>query len=55
MQSEVTALTAQIASVMTDTEFNGNALFDHGTDTFDIQTGANAAETVTWRWPISPR
>ena len=50
MQSEVTALTEQIASVMSDTKFNGNALFSTtaGTDvTFDIQTGANSGETVT--------
>jgi len=50
MQSEVTALTDQIASVMTDTEFNGNTLFSttSGTDVaFDIQTGANSGETIT--------
>ncbi|WP_260923104.1 flagellin [Novosphingobium sp. 9] len=50
MQSEVTALTAQISDVMTQTKFNGNALFSTtaGTDkTFDIQTGANAGEKVT--------
>lgn len=50
MQSEVTALTDQIADVLTDTKFNGNALFSttSGTDvTFDIQTGANANETIT--------
>jgi len=50
MQSEVTALTEQIADVLANTEFNGNALFSTtaGTDvTFDIQTGANSGETVT--------
>jgi flagellin len=50
MQSEVTALTEQIADVLSDTKFNGNALFSTtaGTDaTFDIQTGANSGETVT--------
>ncbi|PEQ14307.1 flagellin [Novosphingobium sp. PC22D] len=50
MQSEVTALTEQISDVLTDTKFNGNALFSTtaGTDvTFDIQTGANSGETIT--------
>jgi flagellin len=50
MQSEVTALTEQIADVLSTTEFNGNALFSTtaGTDvTFDIQTGANSGETIT--------
>ena len=50
MQAEVTALTSQIDSALTDTKFNGNALFSKtsGTDvTFSIQTGANSGETVT--------
>jgi flagellin len=50
MQAEVTALTDQIADVLTDIKFNGNALFSttSGTDvTFDIQTGANSGETIT--------
>ncbi|MBH0112129.1 flagellin FliC [Novosphingobium sp. YJ-S2-02] len=50
MQSEVTALTEQINDVLTQTQFNGNALFSttSGTDvTFDIQTGANSGETIT--------
>jgi flagellin len=50
MQSEVTALTEQIADVMADTKFNGNAVLSStsGTDvTFDIQTGANSGETIT--------
>ncbi|MBT0670421.1 flagellin FliC [Novosphingobium profundi] len=49
MQSEVTALTEQISDVLSDTKFNGNALFStSGSDvTFDIQTGANSGETIT--------
>jgi len=50
MQSEVSALTSQISDVLSQTEFNGNALFSttSGTDvTFDIQTGANSGETIT--------
>ncbi|MCT2398166.1 flagellin [Novosphingobium mangrovi (ex Huang et al. 2023)] len=50
MQSEVSALTEQIGDVLSQTKFNGNALFSTtaGTDvTFDIQTGANSGENVT--------
>ncbi len=50
MQAEVTSLTAQIGSVLSDTKFNGNALFSTtaGTDlTFDIQAGANASDVIT--------
>ena len=50
MQSEVTSLTTQIGSVLSNTKFNGNALFSTtaGTDkTFDIQSGANSGDTVT--------
>lgn len=48
MQSEVTALTSQISDVLTDTKFNGNALFSTSANlTFDIQTGANSGDTVT--------
>jgi flagellin len=50
MQAEVTALTEQVADVLSTTKFNGNTLFSTtaGTDaTFDIQTGANSGETVT--------
>ena len=50
MQSEVTSLTTQINSVLTDTKFNGNALFSKtaGTDlTFDIQAGANSSDVIT--------
>jgi flagellin len=45
MQAEVTSLTSQISNVLTNTKFNGNALFNttvgHG-KTFVIQTGASA-------------
>jgi flagellin len=50
MQQEVTALTEQISDVLSNTKFNGNAMFSttSGTDvTIDIQTGANSGETVT--------
>ena len=50
MQSEVTNLTQQMSDVLTNTKFNGNALFSTtvGTDrTFAIQTGANTGDTVT--------
>ena len=50
MQSEVTALTEQIDDVLTNTKFNGNALFSKtaGTDvTFDIQVGSESGETIT--------
>jgi len=50
MQSEVTNLTQQIDDVLTNTKFNGNALFSKVTGTnktFDIQTGANNGDKVT--------
>lgn len=63
MQSEVTALTDQINDVLNNTKFNGNPLFATGNAgasgaiantlanntalTFQIQTGANTADTVT--------
>ncbi|MCJ2186847.1 flagellin N-terminal helical domain-containing protein [Novosphingobium beihaiensis] len=50
MQSEVSALTSQISDVLSQTKFNGNALFSttSGTDvTFNIQTGANSGEQIT--------
>jgi len=50
MQSEVTALTDQIADILGNTTFNGNTLFSStaGTDVnIDIQVGANSGETVT--------
>src|SRR3546814_12411464 len=49
MQQEVSALTSQIGDVLTQTKFNGNALFSTtGSDvSFDIQTGANSGEKIT--------
>lgn len=59
MQAEVSALNDQISTVLSDTQFNGTALFAvvgaapavDGSDdaTFDIQTGANAGEQITLR------
>jgi flagellin len=46
MQKEVDQLTSQIDQVVTNTKFNGVALFDGSTATVKIQTGANAADTV---------
>ncbi|MBC2670479.1 flagellin [Novosphingobium piscinae] len=48
MNSEVTALQAQMTDVLTNTQFNGNTLFDGnaGGGTVSIQTGANATDTV---------
>jgi len=50
--AEMTALNTQITSVLTNTEFNGQKLFDAtagaaGDGTVTIQAGANAADTVT--------
>ena len=47
MQTEVDQLTSQIDQVVTNTKFNGVALFDGSTATVKIQTGANAADTVS--------
>lgn len=50
MNSEVAELQAQINSVLTDTEFNGNAVFSTtaGTDvSLTIQVGANNGDTIT--------
>ncbi|MCJ2178252.1 flagellin [Novosphingobium album (ex Hu et al. 2023)] len=49
MQQEVSALTSQIGDVLSQTKFNGNALFStSGSDvSFDIQTGANSGEKIT--------
>ena len=50
MQTEVSQLTTQINSILTNTQFNGVNLFDGtaGTSgTVKIQTGANAADTVS--------
>lgn len=51
IQSEVTALTAQINDVLDKTEFNGVKLFDKSGDAANsrnltIQVGANASDTV---------
>jgi flagellin len=48
--AEMTALTTQIGSVLTNTEFNGNKLFDGTAGTagvVTIQAGANALDTVS--------
>ena len=50
--SEMTALNTQIDSILTNTEFNGQKLFDGtagaaGDGSVLIQAGANAADTVT--------
>jgi flagellin len=46
MQTEVDELTAQIDQVITNTKFNGVAIFDGSTPSVTIQTGANASDTV---------
>jgi len=46
MQKEVDQLTSQIDQVVTNSKFNGVALFNGSTATVKIQTGANAADTV---------
>ncbi len=48
MQAEVTQLQNQITNIMSDTKFNGTALFSTTADTStNIQTGASAGQTVT--------
>ncbi|GAB5486470.1 MAG: flagellin [Parasphingorhabdus sp.] len=47
LQTEVTALIAQIGDVATRTEFNGVALLDGTNASISIQTGSNASETVS--------
>jgi len=50
LQTEITALTDQMTNVLASTEFNGNKLFDGTagtTGSVQIQTGANASDTVT--------
>jgi flagellin len=53
MQQEVDSLKTQITSILGDTKFNGNALFNTSgagsaaTTTFDIQAGANTTDTIT--------
>lgn len=47
--AEMTALNTQITSVLTNTEFNGQKLFDGSAGTagvVNIQAGANAADTI---------
>ncbi|MBB3861856.1 flagellin [Novosphingobium hassiacum] len=46
MDAEVQELTAQITDVLTNTKFNGQALFGTADTTFTIQTGAETADTV---------
>ena len=46
MQTEVDELTAQIDQVISNSEFNGVALFDGTTASVTIQAGANATDTV---------
>ena len=49
LQTEVTELQSQITSILENTEFNGNKLFDGsaGTSgTVTIQVGANASDTI---------
>ena len=50
MNSEVAELQAQISSVLSDTEFNGNAVFSTTAATdvsLTIQVGANNGDTIT--------
>ena len=51
MNSEVTQLQSQITDVLSNTEFNGNKLFDasagaNGDGTVSIQVGANPSDTI---------
>ena len=47
IKAEMTALGAQIGSVLTNTAFNGTKLFDGSKTSVSIQAGANASDTVT--------
>ena len=47
IKSEMTALSAQIGSVLTNTAFNGKKLFNGDSAAVTIQAGANASDTVT--------
>jgi flagellin len=50
MQQEVTSLTTQLGSVLTNTKFNGNALFSTTAGTnvsVAIQAGANSTDSIT--------
>ncbi|WP_230483404.1 flagellin N-terminal helical domain-containing protein [Sphingomonas sp. Leaf21] len=51
IQTEQKALNSQIASIMTNTKFNGKGLFDSaaGATGFTIQTGAGTSDTVTFK------
>lgn len=46
IQAEVDELTAQIGQVVTNTEFNGVALFDGSVATVTVLAGANDADTI---------
>ena len=47
IKAEMTALGAQIGSVLTNTAFNGTKLFDGSTTSVSVQAGANASDAVT--------
>jgi len=50
LQTEIDALQTQMTNVLTNTEFNGNKLFDGTAGTagvVKIQTGANSTDTVS--------
>jgi flagellin len=49
LQTEVTALQAQMTDVVTNSKFNGNTLFSAASTatTFDIQTGIDATNSTT--------
>jgi flagellin len=47
LQSEVTELGAQIDSIVSDTTFNGVAVFGSSDVTVDIQTGSGSADQTT--------
>jgi flagellin len=47
LQSEVAALGAQISDVVSNTKFNGVAVFGSGGQSVQIQTGSGASDTTT--------
>ena len=47
LQSEVTELGAQIDAIISDTKFNGVAVFGSGDVTVDIQTGSGSSDQTT--------
>jgi flagellin len=47
IKAEMTALSTQIGSVLTNTAFNGTKLFDGSVTSVSIQAGANASDAVT--------